>query len=593
MSTKVLAKMHTGWKRLARPGMLYGALAVAFCAPLFEHPSRLGIIDWDEKLAYYGAVLKSVLEYGQLPFWNPWKCGGGVLWQNPLVPLLSPMYGLATLMSVALAIKIEIVLHYWLGFIGMHLLLTEIIGLTFLPLVVYLASVYTLCGALAMHLQVGHSVFLPAFYFPWLLFFFLRAVKWGAIRDALFGGMFVALTIYNAGLHVMSMMVTTIAALAVVSALSLRSWTPIVLATALSVSGGLYAAPKLLPVTLFVAADQFLDTRGSAVHPDQMTAGMVLRSYLDPYQYGNMVVDSSQRWPWWEYANYIGLPAVLLIVSCVIWVLLKGRDRREAWLGWSLALTALLLLAWSAGEFSKLAPASLASHVWFISKFRAPSRFTIAFALIGTTLIGWTAKTLAIETTREARFFAGLVCALASLQLLTQNRSLFVDVFSVPPLERGFRPLHGPRTLMIDHTSDPYAPTSPMFRNLMNDTASYNCYESFQLTHAADADHPLVFTKGDANIVDVKFTPNHVEFSAVGGREPTTVLLNQNYGPGWRSNLGPVSVDPQSGKPAVVLASGQTGKFSFVFVAPGVLPGLLIMIASAILSSLVWKRRLR
>jgi hypothetical protein len=167
---------------------LYGVLAVVFCAPLFEHPNGLGIIDWDEKLSYYGAVLKSVIEYGQLPFWNPWKCGGDVLWQNPLVPLLSPVYALATIMPVALAIKVEIVLHYWIGFIGMHLLLTEVVGLTFLPLVVYLASIFTLSGAPAIHLQVGHSVFLPAFYLPWLLFFFLRAMKSGAIRDALLGG---------------------------------------------------------------------------------------------------------------------------------------------------------------------------------------------------------------------------------------------------------------------------------------------------------------------------------------------------------------------------------------------------------------------
>src|SRR5436190_5097112 len=98
-------------KRIAALSLIYGGLAFAFCAPLFEHPLATGYGDWDEKLSYYGAVLKSVVEYGQLPFWNPYKCGGGVLWQNPLVPLLAPAYPLAAVMPPALAIKLENVLH--------------------------------------------------------------------------------------------------------------------------------------------------------------------------------------------------------------------------------------------------------------------------------------------------------------------------------------------------------------------------------------------------------------------------------------------------------------------------------------------------
>ena len=76
---------------------LYGALSYAFCSPLFAQPTGLGVYDWDQHLFYYGAVLKNVVEYGQMPFWNPWYCGGNVLWQNPQIALLSPVYPLTAL----------------------------------------------------------------------------------------------------------------------------------------------------------------------------------------------------------------------------------------------------------------------------------------------------------------------------------------------------------------------------------------------------------------------------------------------------------------------------------------------------------------
>ncbi|HWI20413.1 MAG TPA: hypothetical protein VNT81_21810, partial [Vicinamibacterales bacterium] len=168
---------------------LYGALSLAFCWPLFEQPLGLGTNDWDQHLFYYGVVLKNVVEYGQMPFWNPWYCAGNVMWQNPQVAVLSPVYPLALLFPLQLAMKINIVLHYWVGFAGMHLLLTRVIGITFLPAVIYLATLFTASGAHAIHLRVGHSVFLPGFYLPLQLFFFFKAFKTGEWKYVLMAGL--------------------------------------------------------------------------------------------------------------------------------------------------------------------------------------------------------------------------------------------------------------------------------------------------------------------------------------------------------------------------------------------------------------------
>jgi hypothetical protein len=178
---------------------LYGLLSILFCLPLFARPFGLGAADWDRQLFYYGEVLKNVVEYRQAPFWSPWQCGGNVMWQHPSVPLLSPVYLLAAIMPLALAVKVNIVLHYWIGLLGMHWLLTRAVRLTFLPLVVYVASMFTLSGSLALHLAAGDSDFLPAFYLPWLLYFMHLAFQSGRLRPALASAAILAVTIYSGG----------------------------------------------------------------------------------------------------------------------------------------------------------------------------------------------------------------------------------------------------------------------------------------------------------------------------------------------------------------------------------------------------------
>ena len=157
----------------------YLVVSVAFCSPLFAQPLALGVNDWDQHLFYYGSVLKNVVEYGQMPFWNPWYCAGNVMWQNPQIAILSPVYPLAMVMPLQLAMKLNIVLHYWIGFVGAHLLMTQATGLMLQPLVVLLATIVTAAGATAIHLTAGHSVFLPGLYLPLLLYFLLRAIDGG------------------------------------------------------------------------------------------------------------------------------------------------------------------------------------------------------------------------------------------------------------------------------------------------------------------------------------------------------------------------------------------------------------------------------
>ncbi len=97
---------------------LYGLLSLIFCLP-FDAAQHT--------------------EYLRLPFW---------MWQYPQAAILSPAWLLSAVLPVSWAIAINLVLHYWIAFVGMHLLLTRVIGLSFLPGVAAVASIFTLGGAM-------------------------------------------------------------------------------------------------------------------------------------------------------------------------------------------------------------------------------------------------------------------------------------------------------------------------------------------------------------------------------------------------------------------------------------------------------------
>lgn len=572
----------------------YLLLSIAFCSPLFAQPLALGVNDWDQHLFYYGSVLKNVVEYGQMPFWNPWYCAGNVMWQNPQIAVFSPVYPLSMVMPLQLAMKVNIVLHYWIGFAGAHRVVVRATGLTLAPLVVLLTTIITAAGATAIHLTAGHSVFLPGLYLPWVLYLYFRAIDTGKVYKVFIGAGLLALMVFSGGVHMLPIALASIGMFSAFASLLSRSWRPLVFATVLFAAGFAYAAPKLLPVGLYVAGDTFWDTRNATEHPDRMTIEMVTHAYLDPYQNTGLSL-ALQRHRWQEYGNYIGpLAALLIAVSTVIAFMRRDVEGRSS--GRALALTALVLFALSLGEFSSISPASLISSLPVFSSFRIPSRYTIPFVIFGVLTVGAVAQSYVQRATlsRSQSRALMVVCAVAALQLLVVNRNLFVRVFrEVPAFSTTFRVMGGPDHIAIDRDSNPYHPGSPMLGALMANRSFFSCYESLQLKRTADSDHPLVYTDGTAQISNVRFSPNRVAFDAAGGSSASRVFLNENFADGWTSDAGLVTREPGTDRLSVTLAPAQAGHFTFAFVPPGLWLGTIIA-AIAVAASIAFARlRLR
>jgi hypothetical protein len=570
----------------------YGVLAAVFCAPLFAHPQALGSNDWDQHLFYYGVVLKNIVEYGQMPFWNPWYCGGDVMWQNPQIAILSPAYPLTAMMSLQLAMKVNIVLHYWIGFVGMHLLLRRAIGLTFLPAVIYLATLVTASGAPAIHLRVGHSVFLPGFYLPFQLYFFFKAFKTGEWKYICAAAMTLALMIFNGGTHILPMSIAALGTFSICAAIGRRDVRPVAMAIAFGIAGLAYSAPKLLPVVEYVQGDQFWDTRNPTEKPDLVTLEMLKQTYLVPTQdVGGRL--PMQRHAWHEYGNYIGIESAIATVFGLVWVLVR-RSRDDHWFGISLAVTTVMLFLLSLGEFSRYSPAVLTHYLPLFSSFRIPSRFSIPFLQFAALTLAWAMRSiLARALPQAARVAIGVACLGAAAHLIYVNQWNLKDVFNQQPFDTSFHWMSGPRTVATDTESSPYTPGSPMLKALMDDRSFLNCYESLQLARGAVGDRPQVFDADAApmRVTDLDFSPNRLTFTVNDGPGDARVMLNQNWAPGWTSTAGPIKAGPRTELSSVTVPAGRSGRYAFAFTPPGFYAGSALFLIALAATAWAWRRR--
>jgi hypothetical protein len=567
----------------------YGVLALYFTAPLLATGSQLGVEDWDVLLLYHASVFRSVYEYGALPFWNPWYCGGNVLWQNPQVALLSPVYLLSLAVSLPMAMKLNIVLHYLVGFAGMHVLLTRTFRLSFPPAVLFLNCLFTLAGGPVFHLAAGHATFLPYFFLPWLLFFFLTAIETGRWRYAIAAAAVLALAIYNGGIHISFMASLALAVFAGCAAALRRDWRPIVMVTAVGVLTFLFAAPKLLPTAAFVGDPRTVDTRNLNTGLDVMNRDVVLHAFFDPYQYRHL--RTGQLYAWHEYGNYLGPLGGLVIIAGFVWLLLQRKWGGEYWLCTSLALTAVVLFVLMLGELGPLAPYLLLQRLPVVSQLRLPSRYSLLFVLFATAMVAALWRSTIVESP-DARRIAAILLILSTGAMAFWNHVNFEGVFPLPPTETSFQFMRKPPPPVVDATTNGESTVSPMLRAMMNDRAVLHCYEPLRLPGGIDPSRPAIFAEGGVRLVDVQFSPGSIRFRAQTSDAPGRVFLNERYVRGWTSDAGEFELDPQTGLAFVALPAGVTGRFTFRFVPPRLLAGGVLLLVGIVLAAMLWRRTL-
>ena len=357
-------------------------------------------------------------------------------------------------------------------------------------------------------------------------------------------------------------------------------------------AGLAYSAPKLLPVVQYVSGEQFWDTRNPTEKPDLVTLDILKQTYLVATQDVGARLPM-QRHGWHEYGNYIGLGSAIAIAIGLIWVFAR-RSPIDHWFGVSLAVTTIVLFLLSLGEFSRYSPAVLSQYLPLFSSFRIPSRYTIPFLQFAALTLGWAFRSAVLRYgfPQLARVAVAVACLGAAVQLIYVNQWNLKNVFTETPFDTQFHWMSGPRQITADADSSPYTGGSPMLKALMNDQSFFNCYESLQLARGAGPDRPHVFDANpSARVSDLDFSPNRLTFSVSDAAGEARVVLNQNWGPGWTTDAGPIKVGPRTELSAVTIPTGQAGRYRFTFTPPGIYLGSALLAIALIATLMMWRRR--
>ena len=571
---------------------LYVALSTAFCWPLFAQPLANAHGDWDQHVFYYASVLKNAA-FGDLPFWNPWYCGGNVLWANPQVSLVSPVYLLALVMPLTLAMKFNVLVHCLAGCLGMHLVIQRIIGVKSLPATVFLVSLFVFSGAAALHVMAGHTVYLPVFLLPLVVYCFWQAAA-GDVRSLLIGSAVIGFAILNGGMHVVPFFVVLLGALGVGALVFGRRLKPLVLAVAMFALGCGFAAPRVVPAMAFIRSEAFHDVR-PVKSPDYMSVEMLRIAFFDGDQDTRVKVSPGvQLYGWHEYGNYLGWFGGIVVLASAAWIL-AFRWRRHCWRETSAALALVAAVLLTAGEFAAYAPASVLRDMPLISAFRIPSRYTMLVPLAGALCAAFAVRALEDRQGPTSwRRAVEVLCIVGVLQLVLVNRTHLRDVFilSADTQSRLFE-----RTTPTVAEREVLTPGGPrvhrtyMLDSMMAGVSPLNCYEPLRARMVAYSGPVALSGEGGVTVSESTFSPNRVTAAVTVGRDPARVVLNQNFAQGWSTNVGIAERDPKSRLPSVLLPAGYSGPVSFTFVPPGLGMGLAIWAIAFGLSVALWKTR--
>lgn len=262
--------------------------------------------DWDHRLLHADVAVRAVREHGELPFWNPFPCGGLPLLAKPQSRVASPLFPLHLGLGAERALRWELVLHLFLAAVGTALLARRHAGdepAARLAAAGVAGVVYAGSSFFALHWTEGHHWILTAAFVPWVVL----GLERGAERPsgAVGAGVALALMVLGGGIALPQTLLF-VGLLALAQAGWQRSPRPLASLALAGLVAALLAAPKLLPM-LALLAEHPRETFDSYPLP----ARAVLHALVDRDQsFGRAFA-----WPYWrwvEQGHYVGWPALAL-----------------------------------------------------------------------------------------------------------------------------------------------------------------------------------------------------------------------------------------------------------------------------------------
>jgi hypothetical protein len=533
--------------------IIASALATVSAFPILASIENWGIQDWDQHLFYNAVPRTTIIEYGQIPLWNPYSCGGTVLLAHPLSRVLSPFFPLHLVLGTVVAIKLEILLHLAIGLVGGYWL-ARAHGISRASSSLA-AIVYMLSTMFALNLVTGMTSFLTIAYVPWAMFFMQRGLS--RLRNLVGCATVLVLIYFEGGAQLLAITLLGMAIAQACAAVRERRWRPaadlVVVVTLTLLLGGV----KFVPSIAFMASHPrpISDYSGFSV-------GSLLYSLLDRDQSVDAPVLGDNRdglrfgfsWGMDENGMYVGYLSLALIV-----VGLVARGRRE----WMLTLLLVVFLWLSLGNrirpslWELLHSAPLFSMMRVSQRFRWVLLLVLAlFAAFGLEAIRTFGRRRGLSPHAVSLVSAAIVLAVLADLTITDYR-VWSQTFTIPPqpVERSAEfgqiaslPLYdanGP--VRSEGDPPPRAAFSALYPALLGNRGVIDCYESAAvkvsaLPRGAPGYQGEVELTGTGAARFRRWSPNRLDVEVTAHR-PGLLIVNQNYDPDWRASGGKTVIE--------------------------------------------------
>jgi len=552
----------------------------------------LSLISWAEMLGHYPntqqgdgqvfhemleAVRVSIVDYHELPLWNPYQCGGAPLWDNPEGLGAAPVVLALLPLGTTIASELSYVVHSALGFVCMWLFVRNEIKLSRGAALVASAA-FAFAGVHNQHLTGGHPTFAPYLYYPLALLFWRRAES--DLRAAVGLGALVALMMHEGGTYPLPQLALFLGLETVTRLWPPRRLLPIARAAAVVVVVGIcLGASRFLPVI-----DQL------RAHPRQLGEehdAMKWQTVWDAFfarDHGRGVV--GQEYAWTEYGDYMG--PVLFVLS-VLGILLGGLE--NAWMLVLLGVAFALMI----GHFGPLAPASiLKAHVYPFKQMRVPSRFVAWVAVFLAAYAGVAVDRLRALANRltpgkhapEVRAAILVVGLLGAADLMAVGIRFGAQFFNEAPAGH---PPASPRLTLGGKDMAAFIDQPRQHRGRVE------CWEEWAFGVGAplwQGDVPQARAASPKAVIRSVDRTQNTFTVEVHASAPSRVLLNTAYDRGWTSSVGTVVE-----KDKLLAVDVPAGDFRMVvrYWPRGLTPGLWLsgITVTALVAFWVWRGRRR
>jgi hypothetical protein len=546
---RVLSVASIVWRmRWARVAILCLPI-VAYYFPLLLTGNKTAPGDPDYYFALYEGFRKTVLDYHQFPWWDPWIAGGVPLFGNVQFGLIGVSAPLVLVFGTVFGLKLSLLFYGIIAFFGARRLIHRYFQASEVRSIA-LAYVFTFSGYFAARAYMGHFTFPLVAYSPWVIYYYLYIQEKHAwVKFSLVLALFIDTAPHYPAIMTLDILVLLFT-IETAKAL-LRKRRTSALANFKNRSKMFLRAGTLLLLLvgyrMYYVLDFFKDhQRTLDVATEKFTT--VQNGFLAMWWYPDFSTAPARRliWSWGEIETYIGIGTFFAICLITIASFHNRKKIRAQFSRPVLALLGLFVIFFSLGmgDFGRFSPYLIAQKLPLFSAMRVATRWIFWDSCI----------VLLFIAAYKGKMFSRtitILCVIAAVELFIRYPILISEAYSFPVQQHRSatasfyqeKYYHVPRPefdgsailakkywsdrnlleATDDNVGEPFASDSLLYKTFFGKT--WRC-------EYTDNRKPCPFVVSKNASVSY-WSPNEIKLVRTG---PGPIDIDMNPGKGWRIN---------------------------------------------------------